>query len=83
MECTIFRRRFFVKKIGEISSNYANASNRLFVQTNMSGANKIFGKDKLAKKKAISKSLTKVKDDGFKKAGLKRYKGEVFLFKGI
>jgi len=49
----------------------------------MSGANKVFGKDKLAKKKAISKLLTKVKSDGFKRSGLKRNRGEFFLSKSI
>jgi len=49
----------------------------------MSSANKVFGKDKLAKKKAISKLLTKVRSDEFKKPSLKRYRGEVFLSKDI
>jgi len=35
------------------------------------------------KKKAISKLLTKVKSDGFKRSGLKRNRGEFFLSKSI
>jgi len=31
-ECALFRRRYFVKKIGEMSIKYANMSNRLFVK---------------------------------------------------
>jgi len=41
-------------------------------KTNMSSANMVFGKDKLAKKKAISKLLTKVRSDEVKKPSIKR-----------